>query len=275
MKLFFCTVRLPTLLIIKYTRKIIWKIKSKNTRYVTNFVFEKSKVYPHVRTNNETIDELIISKKSISRFGDGEYAICMYESIPFQEKNISLTIRLHQILNNKNDKCLIAVLDPKKTSTYNYYWLQFWYENIEAICLMIKNKENLYNSTVSRELDNLNVQSLKSIWTNRNIIFVTGKGSRFDNNHEIFQNIQSQFSVFGLAINAWNEYEKLFKEVVIACRNTENPLVICSLGPTATVLSYDLSLLDIQSLDLGHITNSFDFIFNDKKIPEALPIANN
>ena len=50
-------------------------------------------------------------------------------------------------------------------------------------------------------------------------------------------------------------------------------MVIIALGPTATVLAYDLSLKGIQSLDIGHITNVYDRIVYGKDTPEKLAMA--
>jgi hypothetical protein len=39
----------------------------------------------------------------------------------------------------------------------------------------------------------------------------------------------------------------------------ENTLVLCSLGPTATVLAYDLAMAGIQTIDIGQLDNEYEW----------------
>ena len=55
--------------------------------------------------------------------------------------------------------------------------------------------------------------------------------------------------------------------------NQENPLILISLGPTATVLAYDLSKTGVQAIDIGHITNMYDRLVYGKAKPEDLPFS--
>ena len=52
----------------------------------------------------------------------------------------------------------------------------------------------------------------------------------------------------------------------------ENPLLLISLGPTATVLAYDLSQSGNLALDIGHITNMYDKLVYGMAKPEELPL---
>ena len=110
-------------------------------------------------------------------------------------------------------------------------------------------------------------------WENRNVIFITGKGSRFDTKHELFKNIKSASTLYSLPTNAWSDYETLKTAVLTEVENKENPLVICALGPTATVLAYELSQQEIQCFDIGHINNVYDKIKYGKATPEELPMT--
>lgn len=40
---------------------------------------------------------------------------------------------------------------------------------------------------------------------------------------------------------------------------SENTLVLISLGPTATVLAYDLAMEGIQALDIGQLDNEYEW----------------
>ena len=134
---------------------------------------------------------------------------------------------------------------------------------------MFTNKK-YYSARISRELTKESIVKLKMAWLNRNIIFVSGKNSRFDVNHIIFEGANEKVSVWTLPLNAWAEYDSVFKEVVFEASKLDDSIVICAIGPTATVLAYDLSNLGIQCLDLGHITNCYDRVFENALKPEDL-----
>ena len=49
----------------------------------------------------------------------------------------------------------------------------------------------------------------------------------------------------------------------------ENRLILIALGPTATILSYDLYKLGYQSIDIGHVDIEYEwFIRNCTKVVE-------
>lgn len=151
------------------------------------------------------------------------------------------------------------------------YTQEFWYENILFLTKLFK-KRQYHNARISRQLTQEQFLKLKVIWKNRNVIFITGKGSRFDTNHELFDNIKTHTTIYGKAENAWDNYVELLNEVILASKSIEEPIVICSLGPTATVLAYDLSTKhNIRTLDLGHLTNVYDMLEHGAPMPEKLP----
>lgn len=55
-------------------------------------------------------------------------------------------------------------------------------------------------------------------------------------------------------------YDEILKKTLQHVQNTD--LIICALGPTATVLSYDLTQANLQSLDLGHIDAEYEWFIS-------------
>ena len=51
----------------------------------------------------------------------------------------------------------------------------------------------------------------------------------------------------------------------------KDSLFALALGPTATVLAYDLSLQGYQALDLGHIVKSYDLYCKNNKRVDLTP----
>lgn len=183
--------------------------------------------------------------------------------------------RLKQILSkNENDNCITAIIDFD-TNNLTKYESRFWYENINDIIPLLKHKPKYYNASITRRATIEQFNQLKTLWDSRNIIFVTGDGSRFNTKHELFDNIANSTIVNGKAENAWSEYDSLVSRVLKEAKTQIDPIIIISLGPTATILAYDLSLNGYQSLDLGHFTNIFDALKYNKELPEKMAVNNN
>lgn len=135
---------------------------------------------------------------------------------------------------------------------------------------MLNANTKYYNQGISRGVNLNQIDRLKTLWEGRNVIFIYGRGSRFDINHELFQNVKEKYTIEGLATNAWSEYNSIIEKVMNLSKNINNPIVICALGPTATVLAFDLSK-QIQTIDLGHLTNVYDMLKYGAQSPEKLP----
>jgi len=256
----------------RFIKRIGWKLfpLNQNARLQKLKKIHIQSIYPKVDSIDETIDKIISEHKSIARFGDGEFNLCFDRSIFFQEKDLQLRYRLQSILGFTNNKhCLIAI--PEFTIENMYpFWIDYWYENINDVSKLL-NKQHIYpNMGVTRQCSLDQIQKLSKVWQNRNVIFVYGEKGRFSLDHPIFKGIKSFEEVIGPAQNAWSVYNTIQKEVINKTCNIDDPLIIISLGPTATVLAYDLSNLGFQSLDIGHITNVYDRLMGSGIRPEDI-----
>ena len=254
----------------KIQRSLERRIAPKSSQQKYTYLLQYKKQYPNVYSISDTIKKLVNTEKSISRFGDGEFHLCLGQSINFQSFSPSLQKRLKEVLNSSNQECEIAIIEYV-IEGMTPYTQEFWYENISFITKLFK-KRQYHNARISRQLTQEQFLMLKTLWQNKDVIFITGKGSIFDINHELFDNIKSHVTIYGKSENAWDNYDALLMETIEESKKIENPLVICSLGPTATVLAYDLSTKhQIRALDLGHMTNIYDRVVYGKEKPEKLP----
>jgi len=250
--------------------RLIWRIfKPKDSEYKNHVESIGMKLYPKVASIDETIEELISNRKSIARYGDGEFMLCFGRSINFQRRDRFLRKRLRMILQNNSPSCLIGLPDYNP-QLFSSFWWQFWYENTKIVSRMLNTNTKYYNQGISRGINLEQIERLKAVWEGRNVIFIYGRGSRFDIGHELFCNVNERHTIEGLAVNAWFEYDSLIQKVLDLSKTISNPLVICSLGPTATVLAFDLSI-ELQTIDLGHLTNVFDMLKYGANSPENLP----
>ncbi|WP_107039463.1 GT-D fold domain-containing glycosyltransferase [Brumimicrobium mesophilum] len=231
------------------------------------------KKHPEVLGIKETLNELIHTDKSISRFGDGEYSLCLGRGIGFQEVSKTLSNRMREILiKGSTENCIVSILNFPNDKLSDYSKM-FWYENVVSICRLLDLGKTYFNSNITRSLSKEQFLLMKQIWDKRNVIFVSGKGSRLNEEHFLFDNMLTKHMVYSQPVNAWQAYNQTIEEVLEVSNKVENPIVICSLGPTASVLAYDLSKLNIRTLDLGHFTNSYDNLVLNFPKPENLPYS--
>jgi len=258
----------------RFLHRIFWKISPKNEQQCLTIIQGKiaKSLYPEIASIDDTIDKLLTGKYSIARYGDGEYTLCFDRPIGFQKADRALRNRLREILKSKTENCLIAL--PECTiKNISPFWIRYWFENFDDILKLFRKDVKYYNQSISREFSIEQINRFKQLWANRYVVFVFGKGSRFDCTHEIFSGINGHSIVYGLPQNAWNEYSKLLNDVKDEIAKHQNPLILISLGPTATVLAYDLSSNGNQAIDIGHITNMYDRLVYRKAKPEDLPFS--
>ena len=115
------------------------------------------------------------------------------------------------------------------------------------------------------------IKKWKSVWTERKVVFITGDGSRFNCNHPLFDNISESEIVLSSATHAIKDIPRLLGEL---SKKDKDVLFLISLGPAATILAYELTLLGYQAIDIGHITSCYDAVYNGDPSPEKLPLIN-
>ena len=209
---------------------------------------------------------------SVSRFGDGEINMLISENkgCAFESANPITTKKLRLILNKDLADLLVCI---PNLDMGGVWWEEYWVSNFKEFSKYI-NYSKVYGSAwISRSPVFMShretaVELWKKIWADRDVIFITGEGSRFNFQHEIFSGIKSYKVIYSKATNATQDVDRV---VDIVKNENKQSLVLISLGVAATILSYDLHMLGFQSIDIGHITNCFDKVFNGDVQPEKLP----
>ena len=80
---------------------------------------------------------------------------------------------------------------------------------------------------------------LKQLWEARNVVFVEGAQSRLGVGNDLFDNAASIKRILCPAQNAFDKYSDILQTIQQHVKKDD--LLILALGPTATVLAYDLS----------------------------------
>lgn len=106
------------------------------------------------------------------------------------------------------------------------------------------------------------IKKLKLIWDKKDILIIEGEKSRLGVGNDLFNNSKSIKRILCPAVNAFNVYDKIIDE---ARKIDKSILILLALGPTSTVLAYDLYKLGYQVIDVGHIDIEYEWFLRKAK----------
>src|SRR5215510_8552755 len=222
--------------------------------------FHKAKI----KSLTETLDDILIHQKSISRFGDGELKLMLNKgSIVFQAESQELSRRLKEVLRSDLANLIIALPGPlcsvkKEILTSRLFWLRFInsYGNLLSAYL---DQNRLYgNAGISRfylgltdkRLSAQILEQLKKIWDKKDVLIVEGEFSRMGVGNDLFANTAGLVRLVCPATNAFAKYDEI---LTAAKQYGQDKLILIALGPTATILSHDLAQNGYWAIDIGHV----------------------
>ena len=208
------------------------------------------------------------------------------KGIGFQDYDNKLSQKLIKVLNSNEKNLLIGLNIPYKekdlqklTISVRNYWINYLNRYQLNLSQLINKKRKYYSATISRfymrykdkSIKNIKkyIKKLKTIWDHKNILIIEGEKSRLGIGNDLFNNVKSIKRIICPVKNAFYVYDKIIKEVK---KLKENRLILIALGPTASILAYDLYKLGYQSIDIGHVDIEYEwFIRNCTKV---VPIEN-
>ena len=224
---------------------------------------------PIVMNTDETLKRIINDRCSVSRFGDGEFSLIYGESLKFQINSPEISKRLREILisNKKNHiVCIPNVFENMEWGTDNArkYWMKYLNLNRSKIYKIINMNKIYYDTQVTRLYIDIKDKSkvenrfnlVKSLWNNREVVIVEGEKSRLGIGNDLFNGCKSIERIICPSINAFSKYDEILKEVK---KQDKSKLILIALGPTATILAYDLANAGYQAIDIGHIDIEYEW----------------
>lgn len=226
---------------------------------------------PLVLNNAETIEK-ILEGYSISRFVDGEFFLMIKEKgFDFQSINDNLSNRLLEVFNSNEERLLVAI--PKvfeekdlefRTEASKQWWKNYlrnyrelWYKYIDfkkiyGSSTFTRNYIAVEDKSICKEY----FESIKKIWNDKEIIIVEGKYSRLGIGNDLFNEAKSIQRILAPNKNAFDKYNEILNRVKL---ESQDKLILIALGPTATILAYDLHKLGYQAIDIGHIDIEYEW----------------
>ena len=209
-----------------------------------------------------TVRYLVTNNISVSRFGDGELNIIMGGCVHFQEYNATLRERLIEILQLPEipgfKVAIPIMINTLENLTDESH--RFWTMNMHTGRMhwhrLCANKNYLDSQfTWSYLLSNNKAEAreclmlLPKLWDNQDVLLIEGEG-KFGVNLSFMSNTRSICRIICPSSNAFTHYD----EILMAIRRYyRGQLVLLSLGPTASVLAYDLFREKIRAIDIGHL----------------------
>lgn len=245
---------------------------------IINFPYEAGIAlrYPKIIPVFETLDILKEQKKSITRFGDGEFNLIFGKHCYFEEPNAELTNDLLKILHLIDENVMIGIPDIFRSlkdflPTSKKYWRKYLTQNRARIYETLDLNKTYCDALVTRPYAK-SIRSLaesgrifekwKQVWRERKVVLVTGDSRYLPGSSGLFDDASQLEVVFSEPSYAY----RLRQEILTNIHSFEKDhIILLVLGPTATVLVPILSKEGYQALDIGHLESEYITFLNESK----------
>lgn len=223
---------------------------------------------PRLLSMLDTMKKIRDEELSIARFGNAEIELMLTRTgIDFQKHDWKLMRELRDITSEENDLLVCYPSIMSQEPWWRRFWARFWAE-----CKFYMKKETYGDSFISRpeafyQYGNEIAEIWRDIWRDKKVCFITGEGSRFNAQHYIFETIKDAEYIYSKPKDAYEDIDNVM-EKCLALKDID--IFIIALGAPGTVVAYRLYKLGHRALDIGHLNNSYDTVFNNAPIPERI-----
>lgn len=233
---------------------------------------------PKICSVEKTCDKIVSEKCSISRYGDGEFQIILGNAKDvYQSDNTYLARRLKDILTSNLQNHIVALADDygameglrdENKHTIRRYMTE---EKRQAHYALLDMDKEYYNAYISRpyviypheetQKARKRFDDLKKIWDKQNVLFVEGDKTRMGVGNDLFSNARKIERILAPNENAFDVYGEIYDAVL---KYGSNKVILIALGPTATVLAYDLAKAGYWAIDIGHLDLEYEWFLRGK-----------
>lgn len=226
---------------------------------------------PKIIDVDKTAEILLKERKSLARLGDGEFDLIYGHTRPrFQVVDNELAKRLKEVLCSPNEHILIAIAndygrldqytDKAAEDIRSYMSKTVRKQHME---LLDMNRE-YYDAFISRPYiiyrdkskAGKRFEDIRKIWDGQDVLIVEGEYTRFGVGNDLLNNAASISRILVPSRNAFSKYDEIIEE---ARKQGRDKLVLAILGPTATVLAYDLSKEGYWIIDIGQLDVEYEW----------------
>lgn len=253
---------------VKLLKNLKKKIYCMLNRY--RIEIKKEKRYL-IKNKFETMD-MLLKGYSISRFGDGEFSLIYRKDkngIKFQDYDNEMRERLKEVLVSEVKKHIVGI--PSTFSEIKnlrkeeqIFWSKYYLKNIKYIAPFLKKEKVYYDAMISRfympylEKKDCSeiLKKFRLLFNNKKVIIIEGENTRFALGNDLLKETKKISRIICPAKNAYRIYNKILEEVK---KFSKDNLILIALGPTATILAYDLAKFGYQALDIGHLDIEYEW----------------
>lgn len=227
---------------------------------------------PRIMTWEETIDEIVLRGKSIARFGDGEFGIMFGEQRwRFQQKDEKLAERLKEVVQSNEENLLIGLNDFYGDLSHRTEaeadGIRAYIVKARAQHMEVLEKDRLYaHACISRTGSWEKIKYQKRIWEGKDCVFIEGDKTRMGVGNDLFDNAKSIWRILCPSESAFDNYDAILEE---AMKQPKDKTILIALGPTASVLAYDLAKAGYHAIDIGHADLSYEWFLRSGSSKKA------
>lgn len=266
----------------EYEKKV--RPYSQNLIYELGDARSKTQIpYPKILPAEDAAELIYREHKSLARFGDGEFeAMQMKKRARFQTVSERLADRLKEIVKCKDENIIVAI--PDNYGSLEKY-TQEAAEDMRAYMSPQVRQEHMrlldmgktyYDAYLSRpyifyqdkDAAAKRFEALKQIWRDRDIVIVEGNQTRMGVGNNLFDEACSIKRVVAPNKNAFDIYDEILENVK---RIVNDELILIALGPTATVLAYDLAQSGCWAVDIGHLDLEYEWYCSRAREVRKIP----
>lgn len=250
---------------------------------IIDFIYKRLVQAPKVASLEDSVNYIIQTHCSVSRLGDGEIKLVAGKKLGFQDENSILQEKMIEVLSQPIKNHIVCLPDifndltiydsdsQKHWKKHLVFYRRYWYRYINK-------QANFYNAFISRcymmyqnpSMSSRMFELLKQIWQDRDVIIIEGEQSRLGVNNDLFNNTKSIKRILAPNRNAFNYYQLILDKVTQY--DKQEYLILLALGPTATVMAYDLAKLGYQAIDIGHVDIEYEWFL--MKATHKVPVHN-
>lgn len=271
---------------MNYLERKIGELDNRQRAFEQNYLYEAAVLLqtgtvslPKICSVEDTCKKIIEDRCSLSRYGDGEFEIILgHAKDIYQGNDENLSRRLREILISNLKGHIVAVADDYGAMTKilreeNRYAVRRYMteEKRKVHYTLLDMNKQYYNAYISRpyiiypheerEQSKKRFDVLKRIWNKQDILFIEGDKTRMGVGNDLFDNAGSIERIIAPNSNAFCVYEELYNA---SMKFGKDKLILIALGPTATVLAYDLAKEGYWALDVGHLDVEYEWFLKGK-----------
>jgi glycosyltransferase family protein len=149
-------------------------------------------------------------------------------------------------------------MSQKRVMVYTYLDInRIYYNAFFTRVYMPFNKTDKHYQNCGRYFE-----KVKKTWAGRDVVICEGQGTRFGMFNDLLDGAKSISRIICPARGAFDKYDAIlsaFNDIGM------DNLILAALGPTATVLAYDLCKKGHQAIDIGHLDLEYEWFLRKEQ----------